>query len=340
MDNWYLINPANEVNWAFINHNQTNFPNIVVGTEEHVRIPLAWFTNDNLAFINRNISSFPTQKTSGINDEKPIPILNMHAVANNQVFTCLHRELPDNFAEWLEATNNMINFQALRDIKGSSANQMWFTQHFTFFMNQVDKVRLYDAWKDKDLELRVERREKQARFDRPHYEQIYGIAKESYKADQRAREEMKSELDTLKALVAILSSQKSSSSSSHGRNGGSNRGSHSNNQSFLSSGSGFAANPVCILCGKKGHAVQDHDKSHPKAWPDGTAFWAQQKPDSKSVTTSDGKEICFNYNIHGKASRCSRDSSKCTRLHICSFCGKADHHALSWSCHSQFKPSN
>ncbi|RXW16082.1 hypothetical protein EST38_g9772 [Candolleomyces aberdarensis] len=315
-----LIDPANEVDRAFINHNQTSFPDILIRTEEHVRIPLKWFTNDNITFINRNLSSFPTMKTPAVNDEKSIPILNMHAVANNAFFSCLHGELPADFAEWLEAAYNMTNFQALRDIEGSSTNQQWFNCHFGFFINQADKVRLYDAWKDKDLELRIERREKQARFDRSHYEQVYGIAKESFKADQKAREEMKSELDALKASVASLSTQRSAASSNRGKGGGSNggsgRGSRSNNQSFQSGGSGFASNPTCILCGRKGHAVQDHEKTHPKSWPDGTSLWAQQKPDSKSVTTSDGKDICFNYNIHGKASRCSRDNSKCTRLHV------------------------
>ncbi|KAJ2917970.1 hypothetical protein MD484_g2463, partial [Candolleomyces efflorescens] len=304
-----LIDPANEVDRAFINHTKIVFPDLVIRTEEHVRLPLRWFTNKALKFIGQNISSFPTQKTPAINDEKSIPILNMHAIANNGFFRILHGEHPDSFGEWLEAAYNMINFQAFRDMDGSSSNRDWFEAHFGFFIDQADKVEFYDAWKGKELELRIERREKQPRFDRAFYEQAFTIVTESFVAKEAMRLEME-------ALKASFGAGRPAGPSGRGKSGGMQKGQRSGVQSFQAGGSGFATNPTCILCGSKGHSVQDHDKSHPKTWSDGSALWAQQKPESKSITSPDGKEVCFNYNIFGKSSRCARDGHKCPRSHI------------------------
>jgi hypothetical protein len=41
-------------------------------------------------------------------------------------------------------------------MEGSTTNCDWYNSHFGFSINQTDKVDFYDAWKEKDLELRIE----------------------------------------------------------------------------------------------------------------------------------------------------------------------------------------
>jgi hypothetical protein len=77
-----LIDPTNKVDQVFINHFKFTFPNLLIRTEDHVCLPLRWFTNGTLTFIIQNILSFLMQKTYY---KKPIPMLNMHTIANSKI---------------------------------------------------------------------------------------------------------------------------------------------------------------------------------------------------------------------------------------------------------------
>ncbi|KAJ3785358.1 hypothetical protein GGU10DRAFT_387504 [Lentinula aff. detonsa] len=142
-------------------------------------IPLAFFTNKNIDFLNNNSISFHRTKISHI-EGKP-QILDLADVTKKMKDSRDAgpvRELDLEHFEWIEATENFYAYQVSLYAEGADAHEpIFYRKHFGFFENQVDSVKLYDLWKDIELEMRQKHQNKRTTFDLFDYRTEWGRVK-------------------------------------------------------------------------------------------------------------------------------------------------------------------
>ncbi|KAH7876395.1 uncharacterized protein C8R40DRAFT_1185322 [Lentinula edodes] len=276
-------------------------------------IPLALFTNKNIEFLNNNSISFHRTKISHI-EGKP-QILDLADVIKKVKGSREGgptQDLAMEHFEWLEATANFFVYQSLLYAEGDEANEpQFYRKHFGFFENQTDSVKLFDLWKDIELELRQKHQSKKTHFDLFDYRTEWS--------------RVKSRLDSLDTSSSSNSSQPQSNRRSHIPNFRSTKiAAHdtppttSSNSFPLGNKEKASREPCCIICGGVGHTFFAHsDSTH------GPAKWALR--DGKELLHPSSKvRLCTYWNIF---STCSK---KCpSASHICTFCG-GSHPALRW----------
>ncbi|KAJ3781784.1 hypothetical protein GGU10DRAFT_365541 [Lentinula aff. detonsa] len=229
------------------------------------------------------------------------------------------RELDLEHFEWLEATENFYAYQVSLYAEGSDAHEpIFYRKHFGFFENQVDSVKLYDLWKDIELEMRQKHQNKKTNFDIFDYRTEWGRVKSRYDALDTATPNTSSTVR--RSRFNNPKNQKFSSDLPH---------TSSSNSFPIGNKDKGSRTPCCIICGGTGHTYLIHnDTTH------GPSKWAI-RDGSDLLHPSTKTRICTYWNIF---STCSK---KCTAVnHICTFCG-GSHPALRWdpSCRVS-RPSN
>ncbi|KAF9033543.1 hypothetical protein BJ165DRAFT_1323940, partial [Panaeolus papilionaceus] len=129
-----------------------NFAEIMFVTESRVALPIEFFLRRCLIYIAANqAGGLPTSKGILLEGEvgKHPNIIDIDA---------LHKDLDTKpgcltYAQFLEARENMIEFQKLRDVKqgGGSWTALW-KEHFNFFTSQDDSEKYYPSWKTMEAE--------------------------------------------------------------------------------------------------------------------------------------------------------------------------------------------
>jgi hypothetical protein len=307
------------------------FSDILFETNAHVPIPLPFFRNGNLRYIIDQAATLPTTKSNPlVGETKGQFILNISdMIKGARGCMSFGDELSLDFGEWPEAAQNCFRFHQMQDKEGDMGSYAsWWSSHFNFFNTQEDKISQYNAWKDLELKLRREYRTEPTRFDINHYAMKYEAAKSTYE---------------LRLLIGKQTQNSSPVPPRDGpprkdgffrpstRGGKTPGGDHS--QSFLQ-GSRQPRHPVCcILCGELDHPISKHynDGNAATKFPDGKSTWA--KIVNGGLCTSNGKEICINFNVRGNNVTCSHPDG--ARAHICSYCGSKTHHAFGWVCRSR-----
>jgi hypothetical protein len=220
----------------------------------------------------------------------------------------LGAELSLDYGHFTQAAAQLFNFQSLR--AADSLWVSWWHDHFRFFDNQPDSAESYEAWKHAELTLRRDSRSFKKRIELLDYKTAYAAAITKYENRVIAKSEwtkIASEMRSLKDSIF-----------------------HSNKSSrplFQNGGSKASATSICILCAELGHTLFNHPKDKvPAKFPDGKNTWARFV--KGRLLSPDNKELCINFNIKGQ--QCAQHNSD--RLHLCSFCGSKNHHALSLSC--------
>ncbi|KAJ3925441.1 MAG: hypothetical protein NXY57DRAFT_1044099 [Lentinula lateritia] len=129
-------------------------------------IPLTLFTK-NIEFLNNNSISFHRTKISHI-EGKP-QILDLADVIKKVKGSREGgptQDLAMEHFEWLKATANFFVYRSLLYAEGDKANEpQFYRKRFGFFENQTDSVKLFDLWKDIELELHQKHRNKKTHFD-------------------------------------------------------------------------------------------------------------------------------------------------------------------------------
>ena len=307
-----------------------DFSDILFTTNQHVPIPLPFFRNENLRYIIDHAATLPTLKANPLAGEpKGQFILNISDMTKGtKSCKSFGEELSLDFGEWSEAAQNCFRFHQMQDKDGDLGTYAaWWSSHFNFFNTQEDKITQYNAWKELELKLRREYRTEPTKFDISHYAMKYEAAKMAYE---------------LKLLIERQYPASGSSTSAtppkdappgNSKDGfrpffGSRGGKYAGYQPFPH-GSKPRHQVCCILCGELDHPVSKHyGEGGTTKFADGKPTWA--KISNNTLCTSNGKEICINFNIRGTNAICSHPDGG--KAHICSFCGSKSHHAFAWVC--------
>jgi hypothetical protein len=293
---------------------QFDFPQIMFDTERYCAIPLPFFTHQNLRYITDNTALLPTRKANPLPGEsKGCYILDVEKLS-----TTLGAELSLDYGHFTQAASQLFNFQSLR--AADSLWVSWWHDHFRFFDNQPDSAESYEAWKHAELTLQHDSRSFKKRIELLDYKTAYAAAITKYENRVIAKSEWTKIASEMKSLKdSLFHSNKFSSSS--------RRDNSDSRPLFQNGGSKASAPPTCILCAERGHTLFNHPKDKvPAKFPDGKPTWA--KFVKGQLLSPESKELCINFNIKGQ--HCPQHQSD--RLHLCSFCGSKNHHALSFSC--------
>ena len=297
---------------------QVEFAKILYDTELHVAIPLNFFLNKNLRYIADHAAVLPLVKANPLDNSesgKGICILDVMKLSKPSAFG---DELAMTCSEWAEAAENYHIFQQSRDAEGDQGRfSTWLFQHFQFFQKAEDRNDYYDAWKVLEQELRRQYRSNPEPFDTTAYFLLYLQAK--------TRFDMK--VDLAKSSVApptFRGTRPPSSSLSPSQPSGS--------RPFRNGDKKSSSPPCCLICAERGHAISEHHgATKPVTFADGSQTWAQ--PQEHFIVSPTRQQVCIPFNIRGSGAGCSH--SKEARLHACSFCGNASHHAFSWTCRAR-----
>lgn len=274
-------------------------------------IPLALFTNKNIEFINNNSISFGRSKITHLTGKPQMLILSdlIKKIQDSQEAGPT-RDLDLEHFEWMEATANTANFYLFHTKlyrEGDEANDpQFYKKHFGFFENQTDSVKLFDLWKDIELELRLKHQSKKTAFDLFDYRTEWG--------------RVKSRSDAVEAPPSNISSSSTRRSrfSKPTKPLHDNPPASSSNSFPIGNKDKASREPCCIICGGIGHTFFGHSNSlH------GPPKWVVQ--DGKELLHPTSKaRLCTYWNIF---SHCSK---KCpSTSHVCTFCG-GPHPALRW----------
>lgn len=95
--------------------------------------------------------------------------------------------------------------------------------------------------------------------------------------------------------------------------------------SFRDSKAAKSVDPMCIICGRTGHRFSACTE---ETSTKGTQAFAKYSG-GNLCRRSNSSQLCIGFNLNNPRRQCKRDHSE---QHLCSFCGRADHGALSRSC--------
>ena len=141
-------------------------------TDSHTPLPLHFFTNKNLRYLTSNLSTIPRMKVFSVDETAKAPrILDVQKLCTLEFFG---NELSISCAEWTEASENYLIFQAERDSEGPDGNfTVWLTEHLSFFRNIEDRIEYFRAWQPEEIRLWAKYRLTPEPFDAGIYYLLY-----------------------------------------------------------------------------------------------------------------------------------------------------------------------
>ena len=293
-----------------------NFPQIMFDTEDRMLIPLPFFTHKSLRFIIDNLAILPLWKVEADGILKKGSIIDIEKLSKT-----LGEELSLSFGQFREAASQMFKFQTQRDKDPPGTEDSWtsfWQAHFTFFENRDDAEEFDEEWKDVELELCHERWSYGYKYNAEYYGSCYLTAKNNMIQRLKFDEEMKKFRILLESKNCFQSGSSSRSNFS---------------KPFSEAGGRVMVTASCVLCADHSHTFHNHPSGKSK-FPDGKSMWA--KLNSSKICSPNGYKICIKFNIGGhRYCGPQKDRHGDSRLHICSFCGNKNHHALSWTCRNR-----
>ena len=282
-----------------------------------VYIPLSLFTNEGLRTLNREGNTLPTKKITYISSSGK-----QARVLDTAEFEKRHGNEKDlSRPEWTEASGNLIRFT---ESLGDEAYTTRWYEHFNFLESREDSIRNFEAIKRVDIKFRKDYLAHPFSFNYIFY---------STKVDKAIADFCFENYDKLEARMDRYDKGPPSAQSSRfpclkafiGQPSGSPSGTSS--RPFPSRTVGDPSAAVCIICAKKGHVFSTCSSA---TFDDNKSLTC--KVDKGNLITIKGKSsVCRNWNLRGpNSSTCNSHGQE--RVHVCSFCGEASHHAFSWTC--------
>ena len=219
---------------------------------------------------------------------------------------------------WQESYQRYLTWIA--DIGDPQALKRW-TSHFTSLSKDEAVRKNFRAILEFDIETR------QNYALRPHqHNQIEWEARLQKKKYATLQDAFFSERSTLPdrhvppAHSARYEPYDRDSSSRRGKK------THDSDSSFRdSSKPSKSADPLCIICGRSGHRFSTCSE---ETSAKGTQNFAKVTA-GNLCRRSNGSQLCIGFNLNNPRRPCKREHSE---QHLCSFCGRAEHGALSRQC--------
>ncbi|KAJ3747999.1 hypothetical protein DFH05DRAFT_1555828 [Lentinula detonsa] len=141
------------------------FPTVLKLTAKYTKfIPLNFFTDKNLSFINTQINDIKITHEV----DKPYILLIPDITSRIQASALAGpaSESSMSYVKWLNASDNFIEFEASRFDRGHESSRVKFlSQHFTFFSQQNDAEELFQFWRPTEEHLRRNHVELNTDFD-------------------------------------------------------------------------------------------------------------------------------------------------------------------------------
>ncbi|KAJ3799464.1 hypothetical protein GGU11DRAFT_498048 [Lentinula aff. detonsa] len=306
---------------------EINFPQILFDTAKRVPggIPLSFFIYERLSAIASDTLLTQKIRVSFLDDDgkkSTVYALDVPKLIDEwKLPKSGDKKEGLSFSEFREAAGFLLKFEAERTIGGENSNNYrWLDNHFSFWLVDRSSESLFEFWKDLEFDQRMERKIYPKPFVTSSYENAWSKAE-----NKKARSiEVK---EILAAATAAAMSAVSSSSSSSSYPSAQKQmkkltkfGGISTPFQAGSKGKRKTLAPCCLGCGKRGHRIDEHvDSTH------GKFSWVTFVNAVACSPDRGNKPLCFAWNIR-------RECKGCDSLHVCSFCGKADHHAFSWTC--------
>ncbi|KAJ3779875.1 hypothetical protein GGU11DRAFT_761137 [Lentinula aff. detonsa] len=145
------------------------FPSVLKLTAKHTKfIPLNFFTDKNLSFINAQINEIKRHKITHKIDKPHILLLPdiTSRIESSPLVAGPTSESSMSYVNWLNASDNFIEFEASRFDRGHESTRVKFlSQHFTFFSQQIDAEELFLFWRPTEERLRRNHVELNTDFD-------------------------------------------------------------------------------------------------------------------------------------------------------------------------------
>jgi hypothetical protein len=299
-------------------------------------IPLPFFTHKSLRYIIDNLALLPLRKVEADGIHKKGTIIDIEKLSKT-----LGEELSLSFGQYGEASGQMFKFQSQRDRDPLGTEGSWtsfWQSHFSFFENRDDAEEFYDEWKTTELDLRRERWSYGYRYNTEHYSSRYLTAKNNMIQRLKFEEEMKRLRMQLEPKNRNYSAgpSRSAYSKPFQRQEGGRRSLppasfaqtvHTPSTStHLESQNSLTAN----LSGRNSTAINFAPLTVVKSVSNSTSLdtdiAAFKKIDTVTVASISAPSVAT------KTTTLSLGHAATGMLHICSFCGDKNHHALSWTC--------
>ncbi|KAK1221173.1 hypothetical protein PQX77_016028 [Marasmius sp. AFHP31] len=297
-------------------------PTLVATLNYHSQSPphLGLFLSDNLQKISTLSHQFKWDKVPPGPDGQKINVWLLSSVYQAlRLDSQDPMEGIDNMHEWEQAMKNLGRLELLRDPDGADGIYVKFHKcHRNFFARQPAAPKNFELWKPVDLELRRDRFAKKLLYSEARYELRWSrvlsqIDNKKYIDDHFAK---------LGAAARQQYEANEKKRKSYGGRDEEDSSSKKGKPFQKSSEGGKSRGPRCVGCGHRGHKAGDHKSTDPPL------IWASID-NGNLVHPTSKKPLCFRFNIYGGTTKCGVD---CKSEHLCSFCGKSDHHALSGKC--------
>ncbi|KAL0573144.1 hypothetical protein V5O48_008820 [Marasmius crinis-equi] len=275
---------------------------------------LGFFLPKNLELINGNSATIKWDKVPGSSKDNKTRVWEL-----KHIYEILKIDPEDDYeglkgyANFTLAMTNLVRFELARGPDGSdSLYASWMLKHKNFFEQQPEVQELYDQWKPIELDLRRKRFLKGVAFSQV----TYLLAWSEVKTTARSMKQMEDQIEKCMAPLREAREQNKRKE----REGNGDRSNHAK-RPFQGGNAGGSSDLRCFGCGGRGHTACRHNSSsHP------ALLWAVLK-DGNLHHPTNGKLLCMRFNARG-LSKSDKDGKclDCKSEHLCSFCGKADHH--------------
>ncbi|KAJ3779709.1 hypothetical protein GGU11DRAFT_827421 [Lentinula aff. detonsa] len=298
------------------------FPSVLKLTAKHTKfIPLNFFTDKNLSFINAQINEIKRHKVTHEVDKPHILLIpDITSKIQASPLAGPQSESSMSYVNWLNASDNFVEFEASRFDRGHESSRVKFlSQHFAFFSQQDDAEELFLFWRPIEERLRRNHVELNTDFDGLSYAMKWTEVKSSSNAEAAFHRLLNGNPTqgpsnfsyfnhTSTDTTPFAHPAYNQNNLQRGRRGGRRgQGVHPyEHNSFRPRNGDNAPSSRCIGCGEKGHSIKDYVK-HGK-------FWASY--DGFKLRSPSGGKICVPFNLFGN---CSHGCN--TSEHICSLCG-------------------
>nr|DAA01996.1 TPA_exp: putative gag protein [Coprinopsis cinerea] len=323
------LDPADEQNFAPGGIQAKSVPFVLLNTEIVEPVPLRWLTESNWRWISEHSSKLPTTTAKVFNKIGATvsltvidvqKVLTQHGMSSSQKTELAHlaEESPRNYGEFVATKANMLLLQSKRQQPGEDHQVRWYEQHYDNYLNrpEISEEGLFQRWIAQERRDRLERRSYPTPYDKRVADLRWEVMLSSYRAEQDNR--------SFRNPTPPKGTTGPPSGSSGGR-----RASEfiarrkERNQAQQESSD-------CVVCGVTGHTAKRHDFARAPRFRDGREFYVKKVGGSLVQTNAPYKEVCITWNAVGPDARCSHNLDE--RLHVCSFCGDGQHHALSRTC--------
>ncbi|KAF5381168.1 hypothetical protein D9757_009423 [Collybiopsis confluens] len=153
---------------------KATIPRALYDAGKHVNLPIGFFTDKNLFYIETHLHSLPTTKHRAATSSATDYILDIKAVSKLLGIDESARNENLTYQEFREVADNNYEFESTRDEDGVNGSRAHFTSnHFSFFLNHPESHDMYDWWKPRELKLRNDRIMYKAAFSLEAYNLVW-----------------------------------------------------------------------------------------------------------------------------------------------------------------------